>query len=376
MKKYRILHFTGSFNQGGTERQALETVRGLISAGEFDVRLATLNANGPLLGDAQELMGDPISEFPIDSFFSRSFAGAISACARLIKDENIALVHSHDFYTNMFAAAAGSFAGVAVRIASKRETFGMRSRSQASAENLVFKGSDAIVANSLAVKEMLVEHGIDSEKVSVIYNSLDTKRFVNANANGIRSELDLPDGVPLITLVANLRHDVKNVPMLLRAAKKVSETTQAHFVVAGEGPLETELKDQADGLGIAENVSFVGRSMKVPELLSASFAGVLTSNAEGFSNSIIEYMAAGKPVVATRVGGAAEVITEGETGFLVEANDCETMAERLLSLLGDPQNAAGMGERGRNLAEVRFARPQQIEALSELYRRKLSEAFL
>ncbi|MEZ5423339.1 MAG: glycosyltransferase [Pyrinomonadaceae bacterium] len=376
MKEHRVLHFTGSFNQGGTERQAIETVRGLVAADEFDIRLATLNLEGPLLAEARDLTAEPIHAFPIDSFMSRSFVRAVAACGRLIKDEDIDLIHSHDFYTNIFAATVGAFSGVAVRVASKRETFGMRSRRQESVENFAFKHADAIVANSSAVKEMLVEHGIAGERISVIYNSLDTSRFENASANGIRSELHLPEKLPLITLVANLRHDVKNVPMFLRAAKKVNETTPAHFVIAGEGPLEAELKELAASLGIAGEVSFVGRSMKVPELLSASFAGVLTSNAEGFSNSIIEYMAAGKPIVATRVGGAAEVISEGETGFLVEANDSERLAEHLITLLKSPDEAVRLGERGRSLVKERFAKPRQIEALSEIYRRKLREAFL
>ena len=129
-------------------------------------------------------------------------------------------------------------------------------------------------------------------------------------------------------------------------------------------------------MGIDGNVSFIGRSMKVPELLAASFAGVLTSDAEGFSNSIIEYMAAGRPVVATRVGGAAEVIANGETGFLIEANDSEQMADHLISLLRDPAKAAAMGENGRRLVQERFARPRQIEELSGLYRLTLSEAFI
>jgi len=376
LKKHRILHLTGSFNQGGTERQAIETVRGLIAADEFDIRLATLNLDGPLLAEARDLTAEPINAFPIDSFMSRSFVRAVAACSRLIKDDDIDLIHSHDFYTNIFAAAVGAFAGVAVRVASKRETFGMRSPRQESVENFAFKHADAIVANSLAVKEMLVERGIAGEKISVIYNSLDTTRFENANANGIRSELRLPEDLPLITLVANLRHDVKNVPMFLRAARKVVETTPAHFVIAGEGPLEAELKAQASSFGIGERVSFIGRSMKVPELLSASFAGVLTSNAEGFSNSIIEYMAAGKPVVATRVGGAAEVISEGVTGFLVEADDSDRMAEHLITLLKSPDEATRIGERARSLVKERFAKPRQIEILSALYRQRLREAFL
>ncbi|MBX3282607.1 MAG: glycosyltransferase [Acidobacteria bacterium] len=374
--KQRILHLTGSFNQGGTERQVLETVRGLIAAGEFDVRLATLSAEGPLSAEANEIFGDTIRSYPIDSFFSRSFVLAALQCAHFIRNENIDLVHSHDFYTNVFGTATAAFAGVAVNIASKRETFGMRSPQQRSVENFAFKRADAVAANSFAVKEMLVEQGINAEKIEVIYNSLDTARFDNANPNGIRSELNLPSDTPLITLVANLRHDVKNVPMLLRAAKKVAKTTPSHFVIAGEGPLESVLRSQANDLGINEKVSFIGRSMKVPELLAESLVGVLTSNAEGFSNSIIEYMAAGKPVVATRVGGAAEVIVDGENGFLVEANDSERMAEHLIALLQDPQNAAEMGSNGRRLIKERFGKKRQTEALSELYRRKLSEAFL
>ena len=87
-------------------------------------------------------------------------------------------------------------------------------------------------------------------------------------------------------------------------------------------------------------------------------------------------MAAGMPVVASRVGGAAEVIANGETGFLVEANDSDRMADHLIALLKDPTNAAAMGESGRRLVQERFARPRQIEELSRLYRETLSEAFL
>ena len=376
MKKPRILHLTGSFNQGGTERQAYETVSGLVAAGEFDVRLATLNAEGPLLSAANALTEGQIHEFPIESFFSRSFAHAAWKCAALVRSENADLLHTHDFYTNVFGGAVAALSGFAVHIASKRETFGLRSRQQESIENLCFRRSNAIIANSLAVKEMLVDSGLAAEKITVIYNSIDAAKFANADANGIRHELRLPENVPLVTLVANLRHEVKNVPMLLRAAKKVCLENAAHFVIAGEGPLETALKEQANEMGIDGNVSFIGRSMKVPELLAASFAGVLTSDAEGFSNSIIEYMAAGRPVVATRVGGAAEVIANGETGFLIEANDSEQMADHLISLLRDPAKAAAMGENGRRLVQERFARPRQIEELSGLYRLTLSEAFI
>jgi glycosyltransferase involved in cell wall biosynthesis len=96
---------------------------------------------------------------------------------------------------------------------------------------------------------------------------------------------------------------------------------------------------------------------------------VLTSLAEGFSNSIIEYMAAGKPVVATNVGGAAEAVVEGETGYLVASDDDESMAERLAELLGDEEKALAMGARGRTIAEGKFSSDAQLSKVLELYGR-------
>src|SRR5262249_50330164 len=153
-------------------------------------------------------------------------------------------------------------------------------------------------------------------------------------------QYDLPEGARLVTLVANLRHPVKNVPMFLRAAERVLEKyDDVRFVIAGEGEMQADLEATAAQLGIEEFTYFIGRCDDVPALLAASYACVLTSTAEGFSNSILEYMAAGKPVVATDVGGAAEVVVDGETGYLVESNDSETMATRLMELLGDEATA-------------------------------------
>ena len=122
----------------------------------------------------------------------------------------------------------------------------------------------------------------------------------------------------------------KTCRCFLRAAKRVVESQpNAHFVIAGEGELEAELKGLASSHEVAENVHFIGRCGDVPPLLAVSYACVLTSTAEGFSNSILEYMAAGKPVVATNVGGAAEAVADGESGYLVASDDDAAMASRL-----------------------------------------------
>jgi glycosyltransferase involved in cell wall biosynthesis len=156
--------------------------------------------------------------------------------------------------------------------------------------------------------------------------------------------------------------------MFLRAAEKVlKEFPDAHFVLAGEGELLESLEHLAKELQIAENTHFIRRCKDIPELLSISYACVLTSFNEGFSNSILEYMAAEKPVVATNVGGASEAILDGETGFLVESDDDEMMAKRLIELLKDEGKARDFGEKGRKTVEEQFSCAAQLANILEIY---------
>src|ERR1043165_9837138 len=157
-------------------------------------------------------------------------------------------------------------------------------------------------------------------------------------------------------MVANFEHRIKDHPMLLRAAQRVkSEVPEAIFVIAGEGELRAEMEKFASELGVNDSCLFIGRCASVPDLLAASDICVLSSQAEGFSNSILEYMAAGRAVVATDVGGASEAIVEAETGHLVQAGDDQAMAQRIIALLRDPDKSRRMGLNGRRLVEQRFS---------------------
>ncbi len=156
--------------------------------------------------------------------------------------------------------------------------------------------------------------------------------------------------------------------MFLRAAQIVlAQFPETHFVLAGEGELREGLENLAKELKISENTHFIGRCTKIPELLSVSYAGVLTSFNEGFSNSILEYMAAGKPVVATNVGGAGEAIIEGKTGFLVKSDDHESLSNRIIELLHNEEKASEFGETGREIVESRFSCDVQLRNTIKLY---------
>jgi len=176
-----------------------------------------------------------------------------------------------------------------------------------------------------------------------------------------------------ITMVANFEFRVKDHPMLLRAAQcVVADVPEAIFVFAGEGELREGMQKLAADLGIQESCLFIGRCASVPDLLAASDICVLSSQAEGFSNSILEYMAAGRAVVATDVGGASEAIVEGETGHLVQAGDDQAMAQRIIALLRDPDKSRRMGLNGRRLVEQRFSTENRLATTSALYKKFLN----
>ena len=369
-----VLQFIGSFHTGGSERQAVQLTRLLREDAKFNVFLATLNKEGILREEAEKAGFAEIPEFSLTSFYDLNFLKQLRNCARFLRENHIEIVHTHDFYTNVFGIAAARMAKVKVKIASKRETGGMRSKTQKAIEKQIFRIADAITVNSKAVENYLIDEKISAEKIEVIYNGLDLERLKPKQTNRaeICAEFGLPtdENIRFITLVANLRHDVKNQPMFLRAARKVTEKfPNAHFVLAGEGELKNDLERLARELKVTENTHFIGRCAKVPELLSVSFVGALPSFYEGFSNSILEYMAAKLPVVATNVGGASEAIIENETGFLVESDDDKMMSARLIELLQDEKKAQQFGEKGAKITEEKFSLRTQLKNVSELYER-------
>src|SRR5205085_1853102 len=217
-------------------------------------------------------------------------------------------------------------------------------------------------------------------RIAVVYNGLDLAR-VTPRAGLTRADALAACGLPtdegrrFVTIVANMRHEVKDHPMFLRAARRVRESVpRAAFVLAGEGELVPELRRMADELGLDGAAFFPGRCDRVAELLFASDVCVLSSKAEGFSNSILEYMGAARPVVATDVGGAREALgADGEAGHLVASGDDEALAAHVIELLRDPEGARAMGERGRRRVEQRFSAQVQLERTSELYDRLLYE---
>ncbi|MFL6278401.1 MAG: glycosyltransferase [Blastocatellia bacterium] len=373
--RLRVLHLVSSFRTGGSERQAVQLVRLLKESGRYDLHLAALDGSGELRTEAERMGLTEIPEYPLNSFYDVKMIRQLRRFARLLTERRIDVVQTHDFYSNIFGMIGAALARVPSRIAARRETLGWRSAAQKRAERMAYRLAHAVVANAEAVKRQLVSEGVKAQKVEVVYNGLELDRLrrpADATDEATLASFGLPvaPGLRFVTIVANLRHPVKDHPTFLRAAARThQDCSQARFIVAGEGDLTEAMRSLAADLGIAGQTFFIGCTERVAELLAISDVCVLSSQAEGFSNSILEYMAAARPAVVTDVGGAREAISDGVTGFLVPAGDHELMAERVTRLLNAPAMARAMGDRARRLVEDKFSCAAQLECTEALYSR-------
>src|SRR5437660_2771432 len=369
--KPNVLFIIDSFEQGGSERQALQLLRQLHESGRCRVHLACLQNRGSLRADAEQLGIGEILEYPLTSFYDLNFLRQLRRLGRFIKEHQIDVVHTHCFYTNIFGMTGAALARVHARVTSKGETDGFRTPMQKRAERISFRLAHRMIANCRVVENQLIREGVNPKRIVQHYNGLDLERMklpAGTRRSDVRAQLGLPQDRRLISIVANLHNPVKDHPMFLRAAARVLNVVpDSAFVIAGEGSLMESLRELAAQLGIQDDVFFIGRCEHVASLLFASDVGALSSRAEGFANAILEYMAAGLPVVAANVGGVREAIVEGETGFIVPAGNDEIMAERIIALLKNPARAREMGELGKSIVEEKFGCEHHLRNTLELY---------
>ncbi len=374
--KPRVLQLINSFYPAGSERQTVQLTRLLKESSRYQVHLASMWPEGLLLREIEELGLGEIPAYRHKSFYDINAARQLARFVRYLRRNRIEIIHTHDFYTNYFGMIAAWIARVPVRIASRRETTGFRTPMQERAEKIIQRMAHAVVVNAEAVRSQLVKGGVPPAKVITVYNGLDLGRV--APQFGRRETLEMfnlprQDELRYITIVANMSHPIKDHPMFLRAARRVrSAVPEARFIMIGDGELSGQLQAMIAELELSKDVFMLGLCDRVAEVLAISDVCVLSSKSEGFSNVVLEYMAASRPAVVTDVGGAREAITDGQTGYLVESGDDQSMAERIIELLRDPALARDLGVRARKVVEEKFSCEARLEQTERLYHKLLS----
>jgi glycosyltransferase involved in cell wall biosynthesis len=288
---------------------------------------------------------------------------------KLIRRRGIELMHAQEFAMNTCCSIASALTGIPVVTTVQGKNYYPDKRRRRLAYRFVSKQS-RMIAVSEDLRRFLIEHvGIRDEQLTTIYNGIDARKYRvdHGERAAIRNELGLDDTQPVIGTAGSL-YPVKGHIHLLHAMVIVAKTVpDAVCVIAGRGDLLGQLQTTAAALGIERNVRFLGFRPDVPAVLKALDVFVLPSLSEGFSLALLEALAAGKPVVATRVGGNPEVVADGRNGFLVPREDPKALAEKILLLLGDPALAASFGQRGRMRVDPEFSLTTMVQRYEDLY---------
>jgi len=370
--RIKLLAFTTLFAIGGTERHLMSLMEGLDHS-RFALEFGCLRRVGEFLPQI-EARGIPIHEFPVRHVYGGRALVQQARFVRHLRRRGVNIVHTFGFYANLFGIVAARLAGTPLVIASIRDTGYHLTRRQQRVQRLACRLAHHVLVNADAVKRWLVEGGYDGRRISVIRNGLNAERFAAAGGDAtLRRELGVPDGAPLVTMVSRL-NPLKGVDDFLVAVARVADRFEhARFLIIGDNgtsdgsDYRAELERRVVRLGLDGRVIFTGFRLDVPQLLAETAVSVHPSHSEGLPNAVLEAMAAGAPVVATRVGGSPELVADGVTGFLVPPQDPAALAKAIEELLAEPGRARRLGQAGRQRVIEEFSVQRMVRDTERLY---------
>ena len=355
-----ILLMVRELNLGGTERQMAEIAKALDRS-QFDPRVGCFRPTG-LRADDLRAAGVPIVHFPVPSL--ASVKGALRIAA-YIREQGIRLVHTFDTPANLYGVPAARLAGSAVVLSSQRVDRALWPAVYRHGLRLTDRLVDGIVVNC----EFLRRHLRDEEKVPaglihLCYNGIDTRAF--QPLRGARPDA-LRSASLVVGVVCGLRPE-KGLETLLDAFAAVRSLVPGmKLAIVGSGPCLADLQDRARVLGILPDCVFEPGTSRVADWLHAIDIFVLPSLSEALSNALMEAMACGCCVVASRVGGNPELVAHGETGMLFEPRDAAGLAQVLRLAVCDPARRGEMALNAARLIPNRFSLEAAARGMGEIY---------
>jgi L-malate glycosyltransferase len=370
--RVRIAYCVTLMDLGGTELNAARTAERL-DHDRFDVTVISLANSGPLL-ERYANAGIPVERFPITSLYNRTALREGLRLYRFFRAKRIEILHCHDMYSNVFAAPWARLAGVPLVIASRRWIHPASDRRMDFANRVAYRLVHRVLGNSRAVAQLLRDgDGVPESRILRVPNFVEERAFESPGAaarSSFRNELGIPPNAEIVGCIARLV-DVKDHATLLRAISLLAARRPAlHVVLIGDGPCRPGLERLARELDISARTHFAGVRPNLPNLNHFFDVSALASLSEGFPNSLVEAMAAGRPVVATNVGGNPDAVRPS-TGILVPASDPSAFAHALERVLADEELRRRLGAAAAGIARAEYHVDTVIAGLERIYARLL-----
>lgn len=368
MQRMKIIHVLDHFDVGGLQNGVVNVINGL-DPDRFEHRVCTITR----LGQSPQRVRHPDVHYYDMQKPPAHDPWMPLRLAHIFRRERPHIVHTRNWGA-MDGIFAAKLAGVPALIHSEhgRDQFNMRSESRKRVwlRRVMFRLADCVFTVSDELRIFFHQlTGFSLQRIRMIPNGVDLARFAEPTADRwlVRQALGVDLDAFLVGAVGRL-DPVKDQMTLLRAIKlSLDQKAPVHALIAGDGPLRSALADYVRTAGLGAYVHLLGHRADLVDLLAALDVFVLPSLSEGMSNTILEAMAAGKAVVATRVGGNPQLIEGGKSGLLFPAGDVEALASHLGRLYSQPQERQALGEEARRRAGAEFSLSRMIERYSDLY---------
>ena len=372
MTPLTVLYLMTELDVGGAQQALFRFLSGLDRQRFRPVVACLYNGRGDV-GRQISQLGIPVIDLAMQPKWRLD---AVWRLGRLIRQEKPVILHAWMIHANILGRIIGRINRVPVVIISRR-TQNLDGWGREWVNRQLVGWSDATIAVSEAVRQVEIDRaGADPSNVVTIHNGVDAGRYdqIDASARArIRSKFNTPPEALVIASVGRF-HPVKGFADLLAALPRVHARFPAVVLwLVGDGELRPTLEAQARRLGLEDAVVFTGMRADIPEILTAVDLFALASHVEGMPNAILEAMAAGLPVVATRVGGVPEVVVDGQTGLLVPPQDDAAMARALMRLIEDAPLRQSFGLTGRRWVREQFDLAATRQKTVDLYGRLLQE---
>jgi sugar transferase (PEP-CTERM/EpsH1 system associated) len=362
-----VLYVIWSLQTGGAERVVADLARRLDRS-RFRPLVACLNFKGRL---AEELEREGIAVFSLDKRRRADFP-ALFRLVRLLRKERVDVIHTHLWTSSLWGRLAALLAGVPVRVVTEHNIDTWRGSLHLLADRLLAPFThDYVFVSEEVASFYRTRLGLRPDRGLVVHNGIDTAALAApVDAGAVRERMGLPRGARVAGVVGRLE-ERKGHRYFLEAMSLLREEPDLHGLVVGEGREKDAILETRRRLGLEDRVHVVGYWASLLEALSAVDVFVLPSLMEGHPLAVLEAMAAGKPVVATRVGGNHEAVEDGRTGLLVPPRDPGALAAAVRSLARDPETAGRMGREGRRRLDERFSLEAAVRANQTIYSRCL-----